>query len=158
MIDSVFPGERKSTIQSESNWARLLSFSHSTPQTIHTQVQRCFGQAVRMITEWEPPMEWSNCSPVSNEETNVKLASTTFGEGSEGTPPPTILLRATREISGDAEKCHALDTYRTLRHLGWEQYNQGGQSPGTTIPHNRDYLAISKPAQATIANFKFRFK
>ena len=27
-----------------------------------------------------------------------------------------------------------------------------GQSLGTTIPHNRDYLAISKPAQATIAN------
>ena len=78
-----------------------------------------------MITEWEPPMEWSNCSPVSDEETNVKLTSTTFGEGSEGTPPPTILLRATREISGDAEKCHALDTDRILRHLGWEQYNQG---------------------------------
>jgi len=27
-----------------------------------------------------------------------------------------------------------------------------GESPGTIIPHNRDYLAISKPAQATIAN------
>jgi len=27
-----------------------------------------------------------------------------------------------------------------------------GASPGTFIPHNRDYLAISKPAQATIAN------
>ena len=27
-----------------------------------------------------------------------------------------------------------------------------GASPGTFIPHNRDYLAISKPARATTAN------
>ena len=27
-----------------------------------------------------------------------------------------------------------------------------GAFPGTFIPHNRDYLAISKPARATIAN------
>ena len=32
------------------------------------------------------------------------------------------------------------------------QAYQAGASPGTTIPHNRDYLAISKPARATIAN------
>ena len=32
------------------------------------------------------------------------------------------------------------------------------QSPGTTIPHNRDYLAISKPARATIANFDLNNK
>src|SRR6266568_6401873 len=34
----------------------------------------------------------------------------------------------------------------------WRRAYAAGESPGTTIPHNHDYLAISKPAQATIAN------
>lgn len=125
MIDSIYPGERKT-----SSIRKLLPsmpiFREFCAEETKVKVRRCLSLAVEMVGNWEMP-QWG----VKEEEVlrSAAAAGDSIARSTSAMPPPSILLRATDPLpmpAGVEAGTSSFDVHRGSKFLGWENYGDGG--------------------------------
>lgn len=109
---------------------RIIRWSDHTKQETRDRVLRCFDLAKEMVAEWKMP-QWEDGESATKEQENKNgedKANRNFNQrktASAGPRPPRVILLRAMDIVPAEGGIAAVDTHRTDRLLGWEQYRKG---------------------------------
>lgn len=117
MVDSVYPRNVIDGMPAPPPIVpHVTEWNENTRPETRVAVSRCFGEAMRMVRSWTPPV-WGF------DGSGLPGAAVKRGLNSRG-PPPVFLLRAREPVPVLEQGVSRVDVHRKDRYLGWENYRK----------------------------------